>query len=64
MAYFRDLLSLGGHPTEPLFGRRYGQAFGNAQATARALEIPPRAAPASAAGQAEPEPLDGACCPA
>lgn len=37
MNFFRDLLSLGGFPTEPLFGRRYGQAYGNRVATARAL---------------------------
>lgn len=58
MAFFRDLLSLHGHPTEPLFGRRYGQTYGNRVATARALGECPDPAPAPA----EPKPLAGAAC--
>lgn len=54
MSFFRDLLSLNGYPTEPLFGRRYGQAFGNRVATARALGQRP-ASPAELP-PAEPEP--------
>lgn len=63
MAFFRELLSLGGFPSEPLFGRRYGQAFGNAVATSRALEIPARPVPASPR-QAEPKAPGCGACPA
>lgn len=62
MGIFHDLLSLHGYPVEPLFGRRYGQTYGNRIATARALgegQYPP-APPAPAA--AEPEPAACAGC--
>ena len=62
MSFFRDLLSLHGFPTEPMFARRYGQTYGNRVATARALEPRRPVAPLPAA--AEPQPASCRQCPA
>ena len=64
MNIFRDLLSLHGYPTEPLFGRRYGQSYGNRVATARVLGQHRDAPAAPGPAAAEPEPAACAGCPA
>lgn len=62
MNLFRELLSLHGFPTEPMFARRYGQTYGNRVATARALDERRPATPGVV--PAEPEPASCPRCPA
>lgn len=62
MSLFRDLLSLHGFPSEPMFARRYGQTYGSRVAAARAPD--PRRPVAPGPAEAEPEPASCRQCPA